>query len=143
MYASFVFERQENRGHRRYMVLLILTDGNVSDLEATRRKIRAVSQTPISIIIVGIGDADFSAMRNLQNPSDAEGSERLIVTFIRFKEHQHNPNSFARAALEMVPNQLAEYFGLTGQRDNGIRKRANCPLMTANSTLSDISDENA
>ena len=45
-----------------YTLLLIITDGVITDLEATKTAIVAASDLPLSIIIIGVGDADFSAM---------------------------------------------------------------------------------
>ena len=40
----------------------MLTDGAISDMDNTKRAIIAASSLPMSIIIVGVGRADFSAM---------------------------------------------------------------------------------
>jgi len=46
----------------KYYIFLILTDGLINDMEATTDEIVRASSLPISIIIVGIGDEDFSSM---------------------------------------------------------------------------------
>jgi hypothetical protein len=43
-----------------YFVLLMLTDGAISDLTETEEAIVCASALPMSIIIVGVGPADFS-----------------------------------------------------------------------------------
>ena len=48
-----------------YHVLLFLTDGNIHDLRETIDAMVNASNYPISIIIVGIGDNDFSSMEFL------------------------------------------------------------------------------
>ena len=50
-----------------YTILLIVTDGVITDLEATKEAIVAASDLPLSIIIIGVGDADFSAMHALDS----------------------------------------------------------------------------
>ena len=50
-----------------YNCLLILTDGCIQDLRKTVDNIVACCRLPLSIIIVGIGDADFSAMETLDS----------------------------------------------------------------------------
>ena len=47
--------------------MLILTDGQINDMEKTTEQIIIASQLPISIIIVGIGTprCDFKNMREL------------------------------------------------------------------------------
>lgn len=42
---------------RHYFVLLIITDGIISDMHLTKRAVIEASTLPISIIIVGVGDA--------------------------------------------------------------------------------------
>ena len=45
-----------------YNILLILTDGVINDMQRTIDSIVAGSDLPLSIVIVGVGGADFSAM---------------------------------------------------------------------------------
>ena len=45
-----------------YHVLLIITDGVISDMSQTIKAVITASELPMSIIIVGVGDADFDAM---------------------------------------------------------------------------------
>ncbi len=45
----------------------MLTDGAISDMANTKRAIIAASRLPMSIIIVGVGGADFSAMDELDS----------------------------------------------------------------------------
>ncbi|XP_021339679.1 copine-8-like, partial [Mizuhopecten yessoensis] len=42
-----------------YFVLLIITDGVITDMPQTMQAIISASGLPMSIIIVGVGDADF------------------------------------------------------------------------------------
>ena len=46
-----------------YHILLILTDGEIHDMPATKDLVVECSKYPLSIIIVGIGNADFGNMR--------------------------------------------------------------------------------
>lgn len=48
-----------------YLVLLILTDGEITDKAETLAAIVKASSLPISIVIVGVGNADFTAMQEL------------------------------------------------------------------------------
>ena len=52
-----------------YTVLLIITDGVINDMQKTMNAIVDAAELPMSIIIVGVGDADFDAMEEL----DADG----------------------------------------------------------------------
>lgn len=46
----------------KYYILLLITDGLINDTDATIDEIVRASGLPISIIIVGVGDEDFTAM---------------------------------------------------------------------------------
>lgn len=48
-----------------YQILLIITDGVINDLQKTIDEIVRGSNNPLSIVIVGVGDADFATMDQL------------------------------------------------------------------------------
>jgi hypothetical protein len=72
-----------------YTILLIVTDGVITDLEATKEAIVDASALPLSVIIVGVGDADFSAMVALdadeERLTDQHGrrAQRDVVQFVK------------------------------------------------------------
>jgi len=105
---------QENQ---KYTVLHILTDGIVDDMQVTVAEIVKASGLPLSIIIVGIGNEDFSDMDKL----DGDGSNKLthggvdvhrdIVQFVPFKKFlQKGPVALAQQVLAEVPEQLLKYM---------------------------------
>ena len=110
-----------------YFVLLIITDGVITDLDATKNSIIAASSLPLSIIIVGVGVEDFSAMDEL----DADDSllrnngltaERDIVQFVEMqkflrKQGSHvtwNKEMLAKEVLAEIPDQLVGYMKKKG-----------------------------
>lgn len=98
-------------GKQAYHILLILTDGAVSNMELTKRAIVEASDAPLSIIIVGIGSADFSTMQFLDDFLDSDDAEgRDIVQFVEFSQHQHNRESLTKETLDEVPDQVVDYF---------------------------------
>lgn len=48
-----------------YHILLIITDGEIHDMPATKDLIVECSNYPLSIIIIGVGGADFRNMVEL------------------------------------------------------------------------------
>ena len=119
--AYMAREQQAERsriGKQAYHILLILTDGAVSNMELTKNALIMASDAPLSIIIVGIGNADFSTMQNLDDFLDGEDAAgRDIVQFVEFSKHQHDRQSLTRETLDEVPDQVVDYFYDT----NGIR----------------------
>ena len=56
-----------------YHILFILTDGVIHDMKKTLDAIINLSTKPVSIIIIGIGEADFTMMDLL------DGDEMPII----------------------------------------------------------------
>ena len=97
-------------GQQAYHILLILTDGAVTDVESTKRAITAASDAPLSIIIVGIGSADFSTMQFLDDFQQKEDAGRDIVQFVELSRYLHNRQELTKETLEEVPDQVVDYF---------------------------------
>jgi hypothetical protein len=97
-----------------YSILLLLTDGAVTDVEATKQALASVADAPLSVVIVGIGNADFSAMQFLDDFEKRSGVHRDIVQFVQFSAHEHNKTSLTRATLEEIPDQLVQFFSSRG-----------------------------
>jgi hypothetical protein len=104
-------EANHRIGKQSYTILLILTDGAVTDIESTKQAIRYASSAPLSIVIVGVGNADFSAMQFLDDfQRDEGGRTRDIVQFVEFNRHRHSRESLTRETLDEIPDQLVGYF---------------------------------
>eukprot|EP01010_Urceolus_cornutus_P001156 NODE_1677_length_795_cov_162.242627_g1304_i0.p1 GENE.NODE_1677_length_795_cov_162.242627_g1304_i0~~NODE_1677_length_795_cov_162.242627_g1304_i0.p1 ORF type:complete len:248 (+),score=45.07 NODE_1677_length_795_cov_162.242627_g1304_i0:80-745(+) len=103
-----------------YTILLIITDGAISDLPETKSAIVAASSFPLSIIIVGVGSADFSSMDVLDaddaplTATDGSVMRRDIVQFVPFSKHQSSVELLASETLAEVPEQFTEWAELTG-----------------------------
>lgn len=92
------------------------------------------TELPLSIIIVGVGSADFSAMDELDADEVPLYSKRYkkkmsadIVQFVPFREFQNNPMMLAKETLEEVPGQMLDYFrrrGITPNPATDAQKRA-------------------
>jgi hypothetical protein len=60
-----------------YNILLVLTDGDISDMPETLQAIKKATQTPLSIIIVGVGNDSFEKMKIL------DGDDVKAADFVR------------------------------------------------------------
>lgn len=75
---------------QQYFILLIITDGEITDLDQTRQAIVNASKLPMTIIIVGVGEADFKAMEFLDRDDGVlksltgEPAAQDIVQFVPF-----------------------------------------------------------
>uniref|UniRef100_I3J133 Copine 4 n=3 Tax=Percomorphaceae TaxID=1489872 RepID=I3J133_ORENI len=104
-----------------YFILLILTDGVITDMADTREAIVQASHLPMSIIIVGVGNADFSDMQMLDGDDGilrspkGEPVLRDIVQFVPFRNFKHaSPAALAKSVLAEVPNQVVDYYNSKG-----------------------------
>merc|ERR1712238_270306 len=77
--------------------------------QQTTQVLEKVADSPLSIVIVGIGNADFTAMSFLDEVG-GNGNGRDIVQFIKFNDHKTDQHSFTAAALEELPAQVVAYF---------------------------------
>ncbi|XP_043374475.1 copine-9 isoform X2 [Dermochelys coriacea] len=105
-----------------YYVLLIVTDGVISDMLQTKEAIINASALPMSIIIVGVGPAEFDAMEELDGDdvrvsSRGRYAERDIVQFVPFRDYVDRSGnqvlSMARLAKDVlaeIPEQLLSYM---------------------------------
>lgn len=114
--ARFAEQAATKQDAQNYFVLLLLTDGALSDMADTKAAVVRASRLPMSVIIVGVGGADFSAMRELDADEErlraVNGvAERDIVQFVPFRKFaQATPEALASAVLAEVPGQLVEYM---------------------------------
>ena len=91
----------------KYYVYLILTDDSIHDINDIIDYIVESSYLPVSVIIIGIGDADFSTI-NLLNPDNKplysnelqKIQERDNVQFFEFNKFKSNPQQLAREILQ-------------------------------------------
>lgn len=80
---------------QQYFTLLIITDGVISDMDETRHAIVQASKLPMSIIIIGVGNADFAAMEFLDGDASVlrsntgEEAVRDIVQFVPFRDFRN------------------------------------------------------
>jgi len=90
-----------------YCVLLILTDGIVNDLHATQELIRSYQtlQLPLSVVVVGIGRADFTEFCRW---GDAPPNVRGRCKFVEFRKHQFDPDALSREVLANVPHEIVD-----------------------------------
>ncbi|XP_070400739.1 copine Va isoform X3 [Nothobranchius furzeri] len=105
-----------------YFVLLIITDGVISDMAQTKEAIVNAAKLPMSIIIVGVGQAEFDAMVELDGDdvrisSRGKLAERDIVQFVPFRDYMDRTGnhilSMARLAKDVlaeIPEQLISYM---------------------------------
>lgn len=107
---------QSTPPHAQYYILLILTDGAIMDMQETIDSVVAASSLPISIIIVGIGEAEFDSMVTLDADKgrlkDSHGklAARDIVQFVPFRKYGGNSVQLAAEVLREIPHQVTEFM---------------------------------
>lgn len=70
-----------------YTVILLVTDGGVTDIEDTKRILVRLSDLPVSVVLVGVGEGDMSIMEQLDSDkarlsSGDKQASRDIVQFV-------------------------------------------------------------
>lgn len=94
---------EESQYNQKYNILVILTDGVIMDQDKTIKEIVNGSDLPLSVIIIGVGDADFGQMEDLDadkcplyNSNTGKYQSRDIVQFVPFNQFQSDPALLAK-----------------------------------------------
>uniref|UniRef100_A0A8C7EZ33 Copine-3 n=1 Tax=Oncorhynchus kisutch TaxID=8019 RepID=A0A8C7EZ33_ONCKI len=110
--ARFATQALQQETAAQYFTLLIITDGVISDMDETRHAIVQAAKLPMSIIIIGVGNADFAAMEFLDGDSSVlrsytgEEAVRDIVQFVPFRDFRNAPKeTLAKSVLAELPQQ--------------------------------------
>ena len=100
----------------KYNVLMILTDGMIDDVDDTINELVAGSFLPLSVIIIGVGKADFTNMNVLDaddsplKSSNGTLAARDLVQFVPFLKFESNPDRLSQEVLAEIPRQIIEYY---------------------------------
>ena len=111
-----------------YHILMILTDGVIDDLHKTIDALVDASFEPLSIIIIGIGDADFKKMEILNGDAvplvSSKGKKRTrnLVQFFPFSKFQNDENKLSVKVLEEIPKQIVDYYNINKLNPNKIKE---------------------
>jgi hypothetical protein len=113
--AMKVAQVNKANGSNEYTILLVITDGEIHDMEASINCLIKSAFLPLSIIIVGVGSADFANMEILDGDeglanSNGQKAERDLVQFVPFRNFHGNQQELAKHVLEEIPDQLVEYM---------------------------------
>jgi hypothetical protein len=88
-----------------YMILFILTDGEIHDKQEVVDLLIQCNKLPLSVIIVGIGNGEFDIMRDLDDDNcemvDSKGNhtQRDLVQFVEFSKFSNNGVALAKEVL--------------------------------------------
>ena len=106
----------DKENYNNYNILMILTDGIIEDMDDTINSLVESSYLPVSVIIIGIGNADFSNMDVLDADDDplydnnGRKADRDLVQFVPYKDFKNDGQKLAEQVLEEVPRQIVEYY---------------------------------
>lgn len=102
-------EQAQKDGQLSYTILLILTVGNDENIWETKQALVEASSSPLSVVIVGIGDSDFTAMEALDEHDPRAEGGRDITKFVEFNEY-NSYNALTAEVLDEIPDQLVDYY---------------------------------
>lgn len=116
--AASVAKQATDEEQRKYFVLLIITDGVITDLQESINALVKASGLPLSVLIVGVGGADFTEMEyldadrgRLQASDRNRVAVRDIVQFVPLR-NASGAVSLAHMLLAELPTQFLDYMRL-------------------------------
>ncbi|KAG6611232.1 copine-like protein [Phytophthora cinnamomi] len=137
---------QGGGGNLKYFVLLIITDGAIMDMQQTIDELVQASTLPLSIVIVAVGNADFTAMNALDSDdkllvdSRRIQAARDIVQFVPFNQFRRNPARLAKETLAEIPTQLLQYYNMKGIQPRTPLQRQGTSYLVSSSVSSGLAD---
>ena len=123
-----VISRIKNNKELEYHILMILTDGVIDDLQETIDALVEGSFLPLSVIIIGIGDADFKKMEILDGDEvpliSSSGKKRMrdLVQFVPFSKFENDEKKLSMEVLEEIPRQIVDYYTINNLNPKQIKE---------------------
>jgi Copine len=106
-----------------------VTDGAVTDEQLTKNALNYANTAPLSIVIVGVGNDDFSKMKFLDIAHQSNSGMHDIVKFVEFNRFRNDREGLILETLSEIPQQVVQYF-----QDKGIQ-----PLPPVSGDMDDMS----
>ena len=107
-----------------YKVLILVSDGDVCDLDATLNQILRANSLPVSLIIIGVGQEKMELNRTVfetkfLRKNSQGGFVRDFVRFLHLADYTDGKmnidrETFLKKAVEDLPMQIVEFFRLRG-----------------------------
>ena len=104
-----------------YSTLVILSTGCCSDAKESIEAICQAEDSPLSIVIIGIGQGDMKPIKKLAGGEDGRlfhsngvQVQRQIVNFVSLHEFHGNTRECVSEALHEVPEQFVQHFVTSG-----------------------------
>ncbi|KAF1787419.1 EF-Hand 1, calcium-binding site [Phytophthora cactorum] len=128
-------------GNLKYFVLLIITDGAIMDMQETIDELVQASMLPLSIVIVAVGNADFTAM----NALDADGkllidSRRQKAALCPVQPVPTQPRATSKGNIGRDPTQLLQYYNMKGVNPRTPLQRQGTSYLVSSSISSGMAD---
>ena len=112
--ALLMAQEVKIRDNIEYNILLLLTDGELQDVEKACDCIMKASKLPLSIIIIGIGNENFGFIENLKRKWNHYGINGNILrecfNFLPLAKYKNDIENFRKDLLSKIPEQVKEYL---------------------------------
>ncbi|OMJ77078.1 hypothetical protein SteCoe_23392 [Stentor coeruleus] len=105
-------------GDNEYNVLMIFTHGKILDIDNIKTVVVRTSMTPMSIVVIEVGNAKNSNLKKLIGKKEIvareEGVEvkavRNNVQFYRLRDFIKNPDGLITTVMNRICEEVSEYF---------------------------------
>jgi hypothetical protein len=124
-----------------YTILTIITDGEITDMDYTIRTIVQASKLPLSIIIIGVGQSEFTNMHIL-DADDEQASDLpapIIATDLQKRRGQPPPGLYDPVTREYADRDIVQFVSMHALWSQCGRPAAGTPMdVLAKEVLAEI-----
>lgn len=117
-------EKEVSQCSQHYTIGLVIVDGIVNDVDHLIDVLVDVERSPLSIVVVGVGPADFRLMNELFSRNrrqlrskGGKTASRINTDFLSLRRHAANPgvnDSMARDVFANISQQIVTFFKSKG-----------------------------
>ena len=106
----------KNNSKLKYNILLIISDGEVHDIQDIIDNLIESAQIPLSIVIIGVGGDVTEDMKRLNGENgklrDYKGKylEKDIVQYVHFNDYNENIDKLTQEVFRYIPQQIKDYY---------------------------------
>ena len=108
---KYIEKGKNYENNNKFDIIFILTSDFCSDEEETKKTLFELENTPVFIIIIGMGNKNFNEFQEfIDNINSNLKSRKKLIQLEKYKNNRYNLNQLVENSLKNIPNEIINYF---------------------------------